>query len=212
MKFHMSAAELLCKICNKRRPRRYCPGVFGDICAICCGTEREQSVSCPFECPFLQEARLRDPEPDIDPRQFPHAEIKITDDFLRKNEELLVRSAALLCRAALETEGAVDNDVKEALDSLIRTHKTAQSGLIYEFRPANIIAVRLVSIVQENVEELRRNLSSVRDADLLGVFVFLQRLEIQRNNGRRKGRAYIDFLRQYFPPEQEEKTTSLILS
>jgi hypothetical protein len=39
----------------------------------------------------------------------------------------------------------------------------------------------------------------LRDADVLGTLVFLQRLEMRHNNGRRRGRAFFDFLRSYFP-------------
>ena len=36
-------------------------------------------------------------------------------------------------------------------------------------------------------------------ADMLGVLVFLQRLEMQYNNGRRRGKAFRDFLASYLP-------------
>jgi len=43
--------------------------------------------------------------------------------------------------------------------------------------------------------------------------VFLQRLELDNNNGRKRGRAYLDFLRGFFPEEAGEpiQTGSLIL-
>src|SRR3954447_7745489 len=106
-----AVGDVLCKICNKRRPKRFCPGVRGDICAICCGTEREVTVTCPFECPFLQEARLRAPEREVDPRHFPHPEIKINEEFLRKNEPLLLLTAGAFAKASVETQGAIDFDV-----------------------------------------------------------------------------------------------------
>ena len=42
-------------------------------------------------------------------------------------------------------------------------------------------------------------METVRDTDVLGVLVMLQRMEFARNNGRARGRAFIDFLRQEFP-------------
>ena len=42
-------------------------------------------------------------------------------------------------------------------------------------------------------------MQTLRDTDVLATLVFLQRLEIQHNNGRRRGRAFFDFLRTYFP-------------
>ena len=49
-----------CHICDTRKPRRHCPGVNGEICSICCGNEREVSISCPLDCPYLVEARLHE--------------------------------------------------------------------------------------------------------------------------------------------------------
>jgi hypothetical protein len=193
-----------CRICEKRRPRRFCPGVGGDICPICCGTEREKTVNCPLSCPYLQEARKYEKLPDVDPRQFPNQDIKVDEGFLERNEPLLILIASSLARVALETTGAVDGDAKEALDSLVRTYRALQSGLVYEVRPENPIAGRIHSGVQQALHEMSVRLAghdqTIRDADALGILAFLQRVEIQHNNGRPKGRAFIDFLTGFFPP------------
>jgi hypothetical protein len=42
-------------------------------------------------------------------------------------------------------------------------------------------------------------MQQLRDVDVLATLVFLQRLELQHNNGRLRGRAFFDFLRTYFP-------------
>ena len=105
-----------------------------------------------------------------------------------------------LMRAALEIPNVVDADLKDALTSLVKTYRTLQSGLIYESRPDNMLAAAICERMRLAVEELRRiaaeksGSQTVRDADVLGVFAFLQRLEIQHNNGRRLGRAFLDFL------------------
>src|SRR4051794_20661588 len=205
-----------CAICRTRRPRRYCPGVTGEICPICCGTERENTVTCPLDCTYLRESRAREREPDIDPAAFPNQDIKIEESFLARNEPLLIFLAAGVARAGLE-EDAIDTDAREALASLIRTYPTLQSGLVYEPRPDNPIAARIQARVRDAIREmeefLKRNNSALRDSDVLGVLVFLQRLEMQKNNRRRKSRAFIDFLREFFPPEppRTQPESSLIL-
>jgi hypothetical protein len=213
----MAESQVSCKICHTRRPRRYCPGVQGDICPICCGTERENTVTCPFECPYLREARAREKDPEVDPREFPNPEIKVDEAFLARNEPLLIVFASGLARTALDTANAIDTDVREALDALVRTYLTRRSGLVYEYRPDNPIAARIQSGMRERIleveEALRQEGTSLKDSDVLGVLAFLQRLEFQKNNRRRKGRAFIDFLREFFPPESPEQhaSTSLIL-
>jgi hypothetical protein len=46
--------------------------------------------------------------------------------------------------------------------------------------------------------------------------VFLQRIELDRNNGRKRGRAFVDFLRGQFPAGPGESapaaTSSLIVA
>ena len=45
--------------------------------------------------------------------------------------------------AALDTPGAVDYDVREALEALIRTYRTLESGVYYESVPANPLAANI---------------------------------------------------------------------
>ena len=121
--------------------------------------------------------------------------------------------------AALSTTGAIDFDVREALDALIRTYRTLQSGIYYETLPTNPMAANICRMVQGELAEFRKQesersgMTQTRDADVLGVLVFLQRLELDNNNGRKRGRAYLDFLRNFFPerPVESPASSSLIV-
>lgn len=193
----------LCKICNTRRPRRFCPGVGGDICSICCGTEREVTVDCPLDCEYLIESRVHEkPGPAGDP---PNEDIKVSERFLRENETLVTVLGRAVLQAGLSVPGAVDSDVREALEALIRTYRTLESGLYYETRPDNPIAARIAGMVQESVAEYRRQqqertgMAGTRDSAILGVLAFLQRAEVLRQNGRKRGRSYLHFLYDNFP-------------
>jgi hypothetical protein len=210
---------MACAICEVRKPKRFCPGVRGEICSLCCGTEREVTVHCPLDCAFLQDARKHDKIPPVEPDKFPNQDIRVTDEFLHENEELLVYFGRNLMAAALETPGAVDGDVREALEALIRTYRTLESGVYYETRPQNPLAGSVYARLQNAVTELRRietenrGVPQTRDKQVLGLLVFLQRLEIDRNNGRRLGRAFLDFLREFFVPQgdRQPETPSLIV-
>jgi len=205
---------MACAICEIRKPKRFCPGVRGDICTLCCGTEREVTVHCPLDCPHLLDARKHDRVPDVDPDQFPNQDIKVTDDFLHENEGVLVFLGRGLLRAALDAQDAVDSDVREALDALVRTYRTLQSGVVYETHPQNLLAAAVYASIQGEIAELQRReneaggLTRTRDSQILGLLVFLQRLELDRNNGRRLGRAFIDFLRSFFEPKEEAQAAA----
>lgn len=197
-----------CQLCEKRRPRRYCPGVRADICAPCCGSEREETVDCPLDCEYLLAAREHERLPELSADDFPNRDIRITDTFLDEHGPLLVFLSQAVAHAALATQGAVDNDIKEALEALIRTYRTLQSGLIYETRPSNPYAGAIQQRVQEGIADLRRRLTeaagmnTLRDSEILGVLVFLERLQMQHNNGRRRGRAFLHFLLRHATPQQ----------
>ena len=200
---------ILCKICGKRRARRHCPAVHGDICAICCGTEREVSLSCPLECEYLQEAHRREKPTPIDVEQLPDSDVAVTEEFLRDHEELLLFCMVSVVEAALRTSSATDADALEALDALIKTYRTTESGLLYETRPVNTIAAavqRAFSTSLEDYQKLRaeRENLSYRNAELLGVLVFLRRLGQRNQNGRPRGRMYLDLLRQMTPATARE--------
>jgi len=106
---------------------------------------------------------------------------------------------------AMEKAKAVDSDAREALEALIQTYRTAESGLIYETRPQNRYAADIQDDLKGMIEELRKRVEeatgaqAVRDADLLGTLVFLQRLGLQYDNGRARGRVFYDFLMDHFP-------------
>jgi len=202
-----------CRICETRKPRRYCPGVTGDICSICCGNEREVTVDCPLDCQYLAEARVHEKPVELNQQNIPNQDIRVSEEFLRSNEPLLLYLGAKLLEAALAPNRAIDSDVREALESLIRTYRTLESGIYYETRPANPYADAIHQKMQQAVEVLRkqlaeRNAPPVRDADILGVLVFLQRVEYHENNGRPRGRAFISYLRAYFPHEQQDSSTT----
>lgn len=205
-----------CRICDTRKPRRYCPGVSGDICSICCGNEREVSVDCPLDCQYLMEARVHEKPPEVNPAEIPNQDIKVTEDFLRAHDSMLIFLGASLLQAAVSTVGAVDSDVREALDSLVRTYRTLQSGLYYESRPSNLVASSIHQKLQESIDKLRKQLAEkgatpVRDADILGLLAFLQRILPFQSNGRPRGRAFIDYMRSHFPHEPESSPSGSLI-
>jgi hypothetical protein len=195
---------MTCKICETRRARRFCPAVHGEICSLCCGREREITLDCPLDCEYLQESRKHDRGSEVKPDEFPNQDIRLSETFLRDHEPLLLAAGRAVLEAALETPGAVDYDVREALAALIRTQRTLESGLYYETLPDNPVAASLCRRIQADIADFRREetersqMTKIRDTDVMGVLAFLQRLEIDRNNGRKRGRAFIDFLRTQF--------------
>lgn len=211
--------SVLCKICQKRRARRFCPAVNGDICTLCCGTEREVSLSCPLQCQYLQEAHKREKPVEIAEGQISNPDIRVAEEFVRDHEELLLFSIYSLVEASLRTPGANDSDVMAVLEALIQTHRTLESGLFYETRPESTVALSIhrlftASLADYQKERKERDkLPELRDSDVLAILVFLHRIGQQNQNGKPRGRMFLDLLR-HMTPERErvsEQTSSIII-
>ncbi|MEQ1948395.1 MAG: hypothetical protein ABL995_14485 [Bryobacteraceae bacterium] len=195
--------SISCNICNTKKARRHCLATNAGICPQCCGEQRENTLDCPLECPHLRDARVREKAPELDASQVPNMDVKISEKFVRENEPLLF-VLALALRRAMQAERAMDTDAREALEAAIQTLRTRESGLIYESRPQNPYAASIQEKLTAAAAEFEAGLAkeigiTVRDTDRLGSLVFLQRLELQHNNGRRKSRAFLDFLTHYIP-------------
>jgi len=186
---------LKCRICGVRRPRRYCPGVNGDICSICCGTQREVTVRCPYSC-VLQEARTHERVEPLDPKTLPNRDIVVRERFIAEHAEQMTAVTEVLAAAVLRVEGAADADARDALEALIRTYRTLSSGLYYDTRPENAIAARMFDAFQDGMKERRRVMQQEGaafpiDSEVLVMLAFLQRVAIDRDNGRPLCRAFL---------------------
>lgn len=201
----------LCHLCQRRAARRYCPALERNICAVCCGTEREQTIACPLNCEYLRDARQHEKLPELDPKTLPNPEIELTERFMNEHQELAIVLGRLLFVAAMEKPGVVDPDMRDALASLVTGLKTATSGLIYEARPENAVAANVATRFREELAKFRADVAekapshAVLDQDVFRALVFWQRMEYQRSNGRRKGRAFIESLYAILPPPPEQK-------
>lgn len=211
------AEPILCKICGKRRARRACPAVQGDICTICCGTEREVSLSCPLECEHLQEAHRHEKPVAVEEAQLSYPAIVVTEEMVRDQEELLLFCVYALLQAAVRTAGAIDSDVMAALEAVIQTYRTAESGLLYETRPENFVAVAVQRSFVASLNDYqklraeRETVPPLRSSETLAMLVFLHRIAQQNQNGRPRGRMFLDLLRQMTPEENPQERPSGII-
>ena len=166
-------------------------------------------MNCPLDCEYLQDARKHEKPAQLEEEQVPNLDIRVTEEFLQQHEELLLLLGSFVAAGALETDGVVDFDVREGLGALVQTYRTLQSGVYYEGIPPNPLAAAIYRRVQDGMAQARSQeteefgMTKTRDADVLGGLVFLQRLEYDRNNGRKRGRAFVDFLHGIYRPGAE---------
>ena len=122
-----------------------------------------------------------------------------------------------LLAEALAISAATDLDVSGALDALVQTYKTLESGIYYNTQPDSVFARRIVGQVQQAVQTFREEetrqmgFARTKDSDLLRIWVFFYRMALDRDNGRPKGKAFLDFLRQHFGQVLPTSQSSLII-
>lgn len=202
-------SDMSCSICNTRKEKRFCPAVHDRICPTCCGTEREVSLDCPSECPYLQQARrnesARDLRQEVDREAwFPQLDVPAT--FLYEHEPLLGGMSFSVAQVARADRALYDRDVIAALTAMAKTYETlVNSGLHYESPVAHAGQQALIAELQKTLEDYRaveernRGYSTLKDSEVLKALVFLLRLAIGKTSGRPRSRAFLDFVSAQFP-------------
>ncbi len=205
-----------CVICEIRKEKRFCPAVHGRICPQCCGEQREVTLDCPSDCPYLQQAREHEkprlPE-QIDPAGL-FLQIEVSDQFMYEKEHLLMGLTFALAKAARADRSLHDQDLIAALSMLAKSYeRRVNSGLHYE-QPLTSDSQRRVAVEVENmVKEYREaehkhmGYSSLRYSELLKALVFLVRLAHGRTSGRPKSRALVEFILAQFPEKEAAVVT-----
>lgn len=205
-----------CAICEIRKEKRFCPAVHGRICPQCCGEQREVTLDCPSECPYLQQAREhekpRSPE-QIDPAGL-FLQIEVSDQFMYEKEHLLMGLTYALAKAARVDRSLNDQDMIAALHMLAQSYeRRVNSGLHYESPLTTDSRRRAAAEVETMVKEYREaeqkhvGYSTLKDSEVLKALVFLLRLAHGRTSGRPRSRAFVEFLFAQFPEKESAVVT-----
>jgi hypothetical protein len=203
--------ELSCAICEIRKEKRFCPAVHGRICPQCCGQQREVTLDCPLDCPYLLQAREHEKPRSAD--QIDTAglflQVEVSDQFLYEKEHLLMGLTYALAQAARADRSLHDQDLIAALTVLSNSYeRIVNSGLHYEQPLTSDSQRRAAAEIENMVNEYREaekkhaGYSSLRESDVLKALVFLLRLAHARTSGRPKSRAFVEFLLAQFAEKE----------
>ena len=199
-----------CALCATRKPRRFCPAVAGEICTVCCASSREQSLDCPLSCEHLLQAHQHERVTQTPAGDgMPKSDMTLSEQMLRDNEWFFAALLPAIANVARRHPAVNDWDARDALDSLVRTWRTLQSGLYYESKPVNLRAGDIyqaaracIADIQETAEKAGER-GALPDAVVLAVLVFLHRLERIHNNGKPRSRAFLAFLCEFTPARED---------
>jgi hypothetical protein len=210
-----------CPICEKRKAARFCPAKGEKICAVCCGTEREVTIDCPSDCPYLIAAHRYENEHRRRPlpADTPLLEEKIPQDIVYTHQQFMAALAFSIAKFCAAQPSATDADVLTSIQALAETYKTLISGIIYEKPPDAPLPRELYAAMTAFISEIktqqaeRSSSASLKDSQIFYLLVFLYRMGLLRTNGRPRSRRYIEFLRGQFPqaPEFQREESRIIV-
>ncbi|MBI2955809.1 MAG: hypothetical protein HYY26_00720 [Acidobacteria bacterium] len=166
------------------------------------------TIDCPLDCPYLVAAHRYEAERPADkrPREMAFPDVVVEQEFLEERQGLLAGLSVVLLRAAREQPDTRDPDALAALDALVRSYQTLESGLYYEQTPdtpaAQAVAAALRAYLEQFSREQQQRLgASLRPGEALRALVFLRRLGDLEANGRPLSRRYLEFLRAQLPAD-----------
>ncbi len=200
-----------CAICEMRKEKRFCPAVHGRICPQCCGEQREVTLDCPSDCPYLHQAREHEKPRSAEgfDRASLFLQVEVSDQFTYEREHLLMGLTYALANAAHADPRLNDRDLIATLSAMCTSYeRLVNSGLHYEQPLTSAAQHAAAAQVEEMVKQYREaetkqlGYSNLRDSDVLKALVFLLRLAQGRTSGRPKSRAFVDFLFAQFPEKQ----------
>ncbi len=200
-----------CAICNVRKEKRFCLALHDRICTTCCGEQREVTLDCPSDCPYLQQARQHERTRDVHeiPAEELFPKLELTEEFLSEHEPLLAGIVQTLARVSRSDRNLKDRELIAALANMAASYHTlVGSGLLYQEALPNPAQQAIIDLLQQLLEEFReveqkhRGYTTLKDSDVLKVLVFTLRLAHAHTSGRPRSRAFVDFLHQQLPEEE----------
>src|SRR5579863_1983055 len=209
-------SDLSCAICEIRKEKRFCPAVHGRICPQCCGEQREVTLDCPSDCPYLQQAREHEkarPAEQFDAASL-FLQVEISEQFTYEREHLLMGLTYALAKATRANRSLNDRDLIAALTAMCTSYeRLVNSGLHYQQPVTGAAQHAVAAQVEEMMKQYREaeqkqlGYTNLRDGDVLKALVFLLRLAHGRTSGRPKSRAFVEFLFAQFPEQHSAVLT-----
>jgi hypothetical protein len=153
----------------------------------------------------------------VDWEKIPFPDVEIPFEFAERHAPLLMALISSIWEYARGHRQVVDTDAIAALQALAETYRTLSSGLYYEKPPAYLYRRELYHVLKAALEEFRQaetqrlGLATTRDSEIRDALIYLTQSGASRENGRPKGRAFLDLIRTQLGPQASAQPASNIV-
>jgi hypothetical protein len=204
-----------CPLCEVRKAKRFCPAKATHICPVCCGEKREREISCPADCVYLQSGReyeterlaKRSPSLARTPRLWEPA-------FLQRYYGITMFIWTILSEQRGQLAEMVDQDVGLALEGLLQTYRTLESGIYYDHAPASYSAKIIYEAVKAYLDKTHSSLDEsvprLKVSEIVECLQFQKELFDAIALPRLKSRAFLDHIQsnvsRALPPQSHQSS------
>jgi hypothetical protein len=153
----------------------------------------------------------------VDWEKIPFPDARVPSEFPQSHSMLVMALLSSIWEYARDHRQVVDTDAIAALQALAETYRTLTSGLYYEKPPDYLYRRELYQVLKATLKEFkeaethRLGLATTRDSVIRDVLTYLTQIAAIRENGRPKGRAFLDLIRTQLGPDVSAKPASNIV-
>ncbi|MEJ2111672.1 MAG: hypothetical protein P8Z37_17535 [Acidobacteriota bacterium] len=211
-----------CDLCEKRKAKRSCPAKNGFICAPCCGEKRVLELDCPETCPYLIAGRKHESDEFGKLLQSQDPQIREKSrKVLTEHQDVIAHLEYTIAQFRLSSRDLSDKDVSKAVDLLLHTYRTEDSGILYEKDADDLRVDSLRRDLREVLETYRNpdseNANGIIDSGhdrlkLQGAIECLELIQLMVDvyrNYRDSDSGYVDFLAR-MTPRKETKSSIIV--
>ena len=189
-----------CPKCKRRLPRRKCPALGYQICAVCCGTKRLVEIHCPSDCGYLASSKAHPPA--VIQRQQERDiifAVPMLQELTTRQRELLLLLQSFLRGHQPSSRAMVDGDIAQASLALAETYETASRGIIYEHTAKLAAAAQLGAEIKTLIERTREKGFTISDSAIATVFRRIERAAKEASSSLPGDEtAYVDWVKRVF--------------
>ncbi len=203
-----------CELCDKRKPKRYCPAKRTSICPVCCGEKRGVEINCPLDCQYYVEGQKQHQQKIMQQR----IKKEGTRSYVRKaelykhNPELFAQLEKGFVAIFRADKTLTNKDLVSGLYLAYKTLETEKKGIIYQHQSGNKyadeISNHVLGIVTQFKDdpELGPNRITL-DFGLLVLKEFLDEAKFYMENDE-NSKSYLIHLMRYHPEEEAPSAQS----
>jgi hypothetical protein len=173
-------------------------------------------IDCPFGCVYLQAGREHEKEKKSTSDHLQLKDSRFSDrDFVESLSPVITMINRTILEVRDDFPEMTDADLREGLESLIKTYETQMKGIYYDFNPPGPISREIFLAVKQLVDTpLEENEASRRRLKtdvVLDSLKFNSEILEATALPRPKSRAFLDDLQKVFVESPPQKNESRII-